>query len=94
MKEKTTYDLIAEEKDERRKEYWHFVSQRGVYIPCSYCHGLGTRTYGSTATWYGGIGGAAMTTDVCDKCWGSGDASRSWVNLRKLKECKCQEDKK
>lgn len=57
---------------------------RGIEQACQKCGGAGSRTYGSTATWRGGIGGAAMTDDVCDKCWGSGDANKSWTNLRTL----------
>jgi hypothetical protein len=53
--------------------------------PCKLCTGTGVRTYGSTATWRGGIGGQAMTPGVCDCCWGSGDAERPWINLRELK---------
>lgn len=43
-------------------------------------------TYGSTATWRGGMGGAAMTRDVCDQCWGSGDKHEPWTDLRKLRD--------
>jgi len=25
-----------------------------------------------------------ITWDVCDECWGSGDANRSWTDLRRL----------
>ena len=32
--------------------------------------------------WQGGIGGAAMTRDVCDVCWGSGDKHKTWQDLR------------
>jgi hypothetical protein len=45
---------------------------------CSDCAGWGVKLYGSTATWRGGIGGQAMTTDVCDVCWGSGDKAQPW----------------
>ena len=54
--------------------------------PCSVCSGSGVRNYGSTSTWRGGIGGQAFTADVCDGCWGSGDAKRPWTNLRKLRD--------
>jgi len=57
---------------------------RGIEQACQKCGGTGSRTYGSTATWRGGIGGAAMTDDVCDQCWGSGDANRFWTDLRAL----------
>ncbi len=62
-----------------------FLSWRRIEDPCTLCAGSGVRTYGSTATWRGGIGGAAMTTDVCDQCWGSGDQFRSGVDLIKLR---------
>lgn len=49
---------------------------------CKPCNGFGVRVYGSTATWHGGIGGQAITSDVCDKCWGSGDSDRPWKSWR------------
>jgi hypothetical protein len=62
----------------------HMLEWRGIRPgdECQTCHGSGSRVYGSTATWKGGIGGAAMTNDVCDKCWGSGDRTRPWFNLK------------
>ncbi len=51
---------------------------------CERCQGTGGITYGSTATWHGGIGGSAMTYDVCNKCWGSGNANRPWTNLKRV----------
>ena len=53
---------------------------------CRRCTGSGVLTYGSTSTWSGGAGGQVLTQGVCDACWGSGDASRKWVNLRALRE--------
>lgn len=32
------------------------------------------------------MGGCAITGDVCDTCWGSGDANRPWTNLRELRD--------
>lgn len=61
-----------------------FLAWRGIETPCKACSGCGSRAYGSTATWHGGIGGRAITSDICDKCWGSGDAEHSWTNLRAL----------
>lgn len=52
--------------------------------PCPRCGGDGRRIYGSTATWHGGIGGQMLTVDVCDGCWGTGDAVRKGVDLRKM----------
>jgi len=61
------------------------LHHRGVETPCPTCRGLGVATYSSTATWRGGMGGARMTRDVCDTCWGSGDAHDHWTDLRKLR---------
>lgn len=65
-------------------DYERFLEARGVETPCKRCSGLGTRTYGSTATWHGGIGGQMITTSVCDKCWGSGDEGRPWRSWREI----------
>lgn len=62
------------------------LRHRHVQDPCSNCRGFGTRPYASGATWRGGMGTASITWDVCDTCWGSGDTSRPWVNLRKLED--------
>ena len=62
-----------------------FVAHRGVETPCNECSGLGTKTYGSTATWHGGAGGQAITVGVCDRCWGTGDEHRKGVNLRAMR---------
>lgn len=52
-------------------------------VACLGCSGVGHKMYGSTATWRGGIGGAAMTVDVCDKCWGTGRTDTTGPDLRK-----------
>lgn len=57
---------------------------RGVEVPCRACGGSGVRTYGSTSTWRGGVGGQTITSGVCDKCWGSGDAQHIWPSHRLL----------
>lgn len=59
------------------------LRHRQVEVPCSRCRGMGGRSYPSTATWRGGMGGASITYDVCDECWGSGDERAPWTNLRK-----------
>lgn len=56
---------------------------RGVRTACVTCNGSGGRWYGSGATWRGGAGTATPEHDVCDSCWGSGDAERPWMDLRK-----------
>ena len=53
---------------------------------CRECGGSGYKVYGSTATWRGGIGGQAMTSSVCDYCWGSGPNSNPWPSWRKYEE--------
>lgn len=62
--------------------YKTFLQWRGVQDPCPRCRGSGLRYYSSTATWHGGMGGSAGTQDVCDLCWGTGDANRHGVDLR------------
>ncbi len=75
--------LVRKVRDaERERCYTQFIEERGVTTPCARCRGLGVRTYGSTATWRGGIGGQAMTTGVCDRCWGSGDEHHHWPSHR------------
>ncbi len=54
--------------------------------PCPRCNGQGSIYYSSTATWRGGMGGASMTHDVCDICWGSGEQHDPWTDLRKLRD--------
>lgn len=65
--------------------YQRVWDERGVRTPCGDCSGMGVKVYGSTATWRGGVGGQAMTSDICDKCWGSGDISRPWPSRRAMK---------
>jgi hypothetical protein len=59
---------------------------RGVRDPCETCHGLGVKMYSSTATYWGGMGGAAMRRDLCDTCWGSGDKHHQFFDVRKYRE--------
>lgn len=54
-------------------------------VACTGCGGFGNRAYGSTSTWQGGIGGAAITRDVCDKCWGTGRTDKTGADLRTIK---------
>ncbi len=53
-------------------------------VQCKNCSGYGYRVYGSTSTWRGGAGGQAITSDVCDQCWGSGRCDKSHGNLRRI----------
>lgn len=79
-------DRLQEERDTRHER---FLEWRGIYTddggkPCKDCSGTGYKAYGSTSTWHGGAGGQAITSAVCDKCWGSGDINNPWTNLRNL----------
>ena len=58
--------------------------RRGVSVPCEQCDGLGAHMYSSGATWRGGMGTASFEPDVCDVCWGSGDAHRHGADLRAM----------
>lgn len=58
------------------------ISIGGPSQKCQTCQGQGWKWYGSTATWRGGIGGQAMTQDVCDDCWGSGDRDYPGYDIR------------
>lgn len=59
-----------------------FLRWRGVQTPCPRCGGTGRVHYSNGSTWRGGAGGAACTWDVCDGCWGSGDATAPGSDLR------------
>lgn len=60
------------------------VLLRTFNLNCKKCGGKGSYMYGSTSTWRGGMGGAAMTSGVCDSCWGTGRSDKQGVNLKNL----------
>jgi len=75
--------------DDRQFSYNDMLEWRGLSVlngdePCKECGGSGVKVYGDTSTWRHGIGGQMITSDVCDKCWGSGNAKMAWTNLREL----------
>ena len=72
------YGVIIESGIRLRSVAFHLVG-----IICESCGGEGVKQYPSTATWHGGIGGQAFTTDTCDVCWGTGRSDRRGVDLRK-----------
>lgn len=63
-----------------------FLDWRGIdpEHACKRCGGSGTRAYGDTSTWRGGVGGQMITSGPCDKCWGSGDEYRHWPSHRQF----------
>lgn len=64
----------------------HVLRLRGVETPCESCHGMGVRAYPSTAGWRNWAGASKSTKDVCDACWGTGDAERHGDDLRRWTE--------
>ena len=58
--------------------YQRFLQWRDIEVPCKRCRGAGVRTYPSTSGARGGPGGCECVTDVCNRCWGSGDDNRHW----------------
>lgn len=74
------------ERDEIYKKMleWRNIDPR-IDTVCKRCGGSGIRSYGDTSTWQNGIGGQTITSDVCDKCWGSGKENAPWANLRVMK---------
>lgn len=76
--------LRGEQRTVRQQAFKEFLEMRGIEKPCPKCEGMGVRAYPSTSTWRGGIGGSMITSDVCNGCWGTGDADRKGVDLRKL----------
>lgn len=65
--------------------YEHMLEWRHIQPgdACLRCQGSGVTVYASTARWRGGIGGAAMTNGICNKCWGSGSRSKPGVSIQK-----------
>lgn len=54
---------------------------------CPECDGSGIKTYSDTSTYhYGSVAGQALTTAVCDKCWGSGNRHKPWPSHRLLEK--------
>jgi hypothetical protein len=75
-------------------EFWQQLCEvRGVETPCIRCGGAGVRTYGSTSTWGGGVGGQMMTNAVCDRCWGTGDEHRRGTSFREIERWKAAHDR-
>lgn len=85
VREKESLLLQAELRETRDSINERLMEWRGLEAErvCRKCGGSGKVAYGSTATWRGGIGGQAITVDVCDRCWGSGDSAKVWPSWRK-----------
>ncbi len=66
---------------------WRGINSSHV---CPECEGSGSKLYGNTTTWMGGVGGQTMRRDVCNECWGTGDLGRPGANLRKLMQAQAE----
>lgn len=77
-------ELIARKNDFHRDA----VEWRGVEFEnvCTECSGSGYKVYGNTTTYHHGAGGQAITTSVCNKCWGSGDKLKPWTSWLKIEQ--------
>lgn len=56
-------------------------------LPCEKCGGMRVRPYGDSTTYdvrRGKGGGQAITSDICDECWGTGQQGRRGRNVREL----------
>lgn len=67
---------------EREEQLKQFLKWRYVEVPCPKCRGAGRRMYGHGSTWRGGVGTCSFEPDICDECWGSGEAGNPGLNLR------------
>ncbi|MGE4497555.1 MAG: hypothetical protein AB7E48_06715 [Deferribacterales bacterium] len=79
---KTFLDAGGIDNLKRLEEHFKAVTKHTL---CSKCSGSGVFLYANTATWRsrpGTIAGSAMTSDVCDECWGTGDTERKGRNLK------------
>lgn len=86
---KLALEKAEAERDELRESFYErMLSLRGLTPEeaCKDCQGSGVKSYGNTSTWRGGIGGQMMTSDVCNKCWGSGNNNEPWTNLKQLRK--------
>lgn len=60
------------------------LKRSGVDTPCQKCHGLGRHIYSHGSTWRGGVGTCGGVWDICDACWGSGDATQPFEDRRAI----------
>ena len=75
---------------QRTRELEHRLAyyEPDMYIKrCTQCDGRGRIEYPDTSTWRrGGCAGQAITIDVCDRCWGTGDEAKPGTDLRQLRK--------
>jgi len=72
--------------DYRNSENERFLDWRDVTgAPCTKCRGAGRCSYPDTSTYMGGLSAQSFTSDVCDRCWGTGSEEKRGVDLRALR---------
>lgn len=76
-----TLKETTDDDDDIKQE---FLKWRDIEKPCPTCNGSGILLYQDTSTWRHGIGQQVATVDVCDSCWGTGDAEIIGANLLDL----------
>ena len=77
---------VEELIDRRNNFHREVVEWRGIEFDnvCTECNGSGYKVYENTTTYPRRAGGQAITTSVCNICWGSGDKFRprtSWLKI-------------
>lgn len=79
---------VGELIDRRNNFHREVVEWRGIEFDhvCTECGGSGYKVYGNTTTYHHGAGGQAITTSVCNKCWGSGDTYRPWTSWLQIEQ--------
>lgn len=87
----TELATILQRTDVRQASRAIWLAERGVTDPCPSCAGEGRKAYGNTSTWRKGFGGQAITWDVCDVCWGTGDRFRKGCDLRAWRDQEARE---
>jgi len=65
------------------------IARAHIEHPCPRCSGEGLRCYNNGSGWRGGVSFSKPTIDLCDECWGSGDAETPFRNLREF-EAECE----
>ena len=85
---------VEELIDRRNNFHREVVEWRGIDFDnvCTECSGSGYKVYGNTTTYHHGAGGQAITTSVCNTCWGSGDKYRPWTSWLKIEGIQRQLD--
>jgi hypothetical protein len=69
------------------------LARRAYGVACQECRGYGRRSYSSTSTWRGGMGGASITIGECDICWGTGRTDVTGPDLRMIEQASQEKER-